>query len=294
MTNSVGPQKKPTKSWLLFSNCQTFGLANCLSMLCSDITVEYYAYPWPDINQFIDRFDTFDQILIAPPQAKDYLGDDLINRDNVLCVPPLFFNGYHPDICYLQNQDGSISKGPMGDYHSLVAYAAFMQGLNEKETISLYNIDTYKGVGYLEAWEHSRNFTINMYNECGFDIGRFFIQWCRNGPFMHSFNHPKMFCIRDIAIMVLERVGMQINKTDILPHDYLVNGPIFPVYAEIARTLGAHGSYYFKLPEEYRVITLDEFILQSFELYRSNREIKPVAGFEYQLSKTLSFIEAIR
>lgn len=263
--------------WLLLYNCQGMGLANSLNLLCPGIDVEFH-----DPSGFTRqreaitvRLPSFERILIAP-QLEKTLELDLAGLDNVWRVPTINFDGYHPDICYLLHAGKSL-KGPLGDYHSLIAYAAFRSGVDEAGAIRLFDERMYEALGYFERWDPARTRLLELFRSHGLDISSLYVHWSRNGPFMYSFNHVRIHCLRDVALAILERAGLEVQNVDFLPHDNLANGPVYPIYPEIASRVGTHGNYLFKPGGKYQCIGLEEFVTASFDLYRSAdaAEIRP-------------------
>lgn len=259
--------------WLLLYNCQVMGLGNSLNLLSDEIDVEFH-----DPGSFrkqakaiLHRLQSYDRVLVAP-QLEHQLGEEWVGHAKVWRVPTISFNAYHPDICYLLDS-GSSLKGPLGDYHSLIAYAAFACGLTEARALALYRESIYGSLGYFERWDHARKALLDTFTDHGFDIAAKFVDWSRNGPFMYSFNHPRVHCVRDIAVAILARAGLAPVYWDALPQDNLANGPIFPVYPEIAARLGVGGSYLFKMGGKYQFIGLEEFVSESYRIYRDHPRI---------------------
>lgn len=87
---------------------------------------------------------------------------------------------------------------------------------------------------------------------------------------MHSVNHPAIEVVYDIAACLLAREGVD-RRAGVVPHDNLMNGPIYPVFDEIAEHLSITGSYLFKLPAQYRCIDLPTFIDQSYDFLEQYR-----------------------
>ena len=86
---------------------------------------------------------------------------------------------------------------------------------------------------------------------------------------MYTVNHPRIECIRDVAALVLERLGRKARYLDALPPDNLANGPMVPVFPAVATRLGCEGSKLFKRPGEYRHMTLEQFVAESYDAYRN-------------------------
>ena len=254
--------------WLLVYNCQVLGLANCLNLLSDEIEVEYHdphslRREADDIGK---RLSGFDRVL-ASPRLLEQSPIDLDRHGKAWAVPTISFNAYHPDLCYLQH-GGKELKGPLGDYHSLIAYAAFRSGLDVEATLALHRAETYAKLGYFGRWDPARNALLADFRKHGFDLDAPFLEWCRTGAFMYSINHPRIACVRDVARSVLARAGIKAQYNDALPQDNLANGPIFPIYPEIANRLGVEGSRMFKMAGAYRFLHLRGFVEESFKLYR--------------------------
>lgn len=271
------------------------GLASCLELLCNSICVEWYdpsSYP-KHAASILSNLDKYDRIIVCPAveiQQKIDFG----TRDNIWRLPAPLFSSYHPDLCYL-SAEGDLARGPLGHYHSAIAYAAFVCGLQEQDTLALYCENTYAKLGYFDRWVHDRNAYLDAFKTFGFDISSKFVEWSRTGPFMYTINHPKMSCLRDVAIVALARANLEINNTQILPHDNLANGPIFPVYPEIGARLGVWGSYLFKPGGTYQVKKLDQFVAESFQVYRSSVDTKPsMVEFLPMIENAISFVRSMR
>lgn len=280
--------------WLLLYNCQVMGLGNSLNLLSDEIDVEYFdpGSFRKQGNSILNRLQGFDRILVAP-QLESELGEEWLGNDKIWRVPTISFNAYHPDICYLLDS-GSSLKGPLGDYHSLIAYGAFKCGLSEASTRDLYHEAIYERLGYFDRWDHARSTLLQNFASHGFDIAAKFVDWSRGGPFMYSFNHPRVRCVRDVAEAILARAGLEPAYRDALPHDNLANGPIFPVFPEIAARLGVEGSHLFKLGGKYQFIRLDEFISESFRIYRASPRIGIRPEFARMLQRAVENIKAVQ
>src|SRR3546814_8173085 len=85
-------------------------------------------------------------------------------------------------------------------------------------------------------------------------------EWGRQGAFIHTVNHTRVNCIRDVAKALLAESGMRPIDSCVLPHDNLLNSAMFPVYPEIGEVYGVSGSYNFKINGEYRFMTLEQMI----------------------------------
>lgn len=294
MTQAIGAGVKQNgrKPWLLIFNCQAIGLANCLNLLCPDIYVEAHAYSpskLAGLKELIAR-NPYERILTLP-QMEQTFGTDLACQGKAWPIPSVLFHGYHPDFCHL-HANGALLKGPLEGLHSVIAFAAFRCGLSEKQALSLYREDIYRHLGYLDGWDEERGRFIDLYKKYGFDVERYFIGWTRSGAFMHSISHPKIFVLRDLAKLIIGHTGSRLYETDMLPHDNLANGPVYPIYPEIGSRLGVQGGYLFKPGGSYECLPLQEIVHRSFEIYRAHPDIKANPAYENRLSLATSVIEA--
>ncbi len=283
------------RQWLLLFNCQAPGLANCLSLLSNDIEVEYHDTLTIGDNRqaILDSLDRYDRILVAPA-IENLFELELGNRDNVWRLPNLHFAAFHPDACILA-QEGELSTGPLGLYHSALAYAAFRAGMDEHRTAGVFSEASYLALGYFERWTSDRDPLLATFRNGGFDIAQAFMGWTRRGCFMHTPNRPRIECLMDVARVVLARAGLPAAESAHMPVDNLANGPIFPVYPEIAARLGVSGSHWFKEEQRCAQMELAQYIAGCFAVYRRCDDIEATwPSFRGVIDKALAFVETLR
>jgi hypothetical protein len=288
--SSIGETSRPARRWLLIYNCQATGLANSLTLLGRNISIEHWDVLARAERQadFGDRLDDFDQIIVAP-RVEQEASLGLSERSNVWRVPHLLFSGYHPDLCYLLS-GGRPLPSPLTHYHSVIAYAAFASGLSETGAMACFTEANFADLGYFDQWEIARDELVSSYQAFDLDIRHAFVRWSRRGPFMHTVNHPGISALRDIAELILRRAEEEVTDTDIVPHDNLVNGPIFPVYPEIGMKVGVRGSYTFKRGGGYSCISLEQFVRESFEIYRATASIEVHPSYEAKVARAVAMI----
>ena len=193
----------------------------------------------------LDRFDAEHDHVFASPQAQERLGEHAL-ATKVTIVPPVYFEGYHPDLIYL-SKDGEKFKGPLGDYHSAIVFAAFRQGLGVDDAVRRFTAPTYQAAGYFDAWRPARLRLLSTFASAGLAIEDRFYAWCRSGPFMHTVNHPRISVLFDVAAAALRKNGLPVEAPVEIP-DNLLRDTLFPVYPEIGAELGIAGSYRFRQP----------------------------------------------
>ncbi|WP_410211798.1 WcbI family polysaccharide biosynthesis putative acetyltransferase [Aquirhabdus sp.] len=261
-------QSDREEKWIVISNCQTVGIANSLSLLCANVTVEPC-----DIWQLTKnreyweaKLPEYDQLIILA-DIRHINVIDLSPYQNITWFPSFLFRAFHPDLCYVTSPDGHI-KTPMDEYNSCLAFAAYKSNLTIDQTRNLYNNEVYQAVGFYNFWQAEKEQLFRRFDDFDLDIRNSFVQWARQGSFMYSGNHPKVNAIYDIATLIARKIRGKHFETTIRPHDNLAVGPIYPIYPEIAENLGLKdGSYLFKPISAYKLFDLDEFLEGSFGAY---------------------------
>jgi hypothetical protein len=280
------------RQWLVIFNCQAQGLANCLTLLNNEITVDHYDPATFTANraEVLQLAKNCDRVIVAP-ELEVILDFDLGPGENVWRIPPLYFTGYHPDSCNLADT-GPLSTGPLGHYHSALAYAAYRSGFTESQAVQLFGSEAYESLGYFDHWTAAAEQLLFTYDRFGMNLSEIFVKWSRSGPFMHTINHPKIHCLRDLAKALLVRAGCKVFDTDIVPYDNLINGPIYPVYTELGTRLGVRGSYGFKSGDTFRLKTLEQFVAACFHVYRGAPETRAsMEIFLPRLDQAVSFVK---
>lgn len=268
------------ESWLVHHYCQGLGLANCLRMLCRGIEVEVVdQFSTPQHRDKVSaRIESFDRVIAEPSIARRDPIMARVDPGRMLQLPTLRFSGYHPDLVLLWHA-GKPLDSPTGNSHSMIAYCAFSKGIDERAVPSLFREEVFDACGYFDQWERSRALLLESFSEHGFDVSGVLVEWSRRGPFMHSIIHPYIACLRDIARMILDRVGMDVVDTRMLPVDNLAMSEGLPVYPEIALRLGIQGNYLFKLGNRYEVVDLQEYVGLAYKHYRRMPEAVAHPGY---------------
>ena len=253
--------------WILISNCQTYGLAQSMQMLARDISIDpvdvgqYNAH----IAHYNDSFAAYDRVLVSAA-ASGLPGADFSRSRRVDRLPKLVYTGFHPDLTYIMN-GGTVVDGPIGAYHSMIAFVAYGLGRSVEEALSLFNSRTYAACGYFDTWKQARQELIANCGHYGLDISEALPRWGRRGAFMYGNNHPRIHVLYDVARIYLEREGYATYPSDILPQDSLVTSGVFATYPEIGERLGVPGAYLFKRISSYSQIGLRQFVEESFATY---------------------------
>lgn len=279
------------KRWLILSNCQATGLANCLRLLGPGIAVDAHsASSLPRVlPDLLSKIDSYDSVFIADA-IRNRLPNEILG--GTVPIPALYFDAYHPDLCYLNTADGATAKGALQDYHSLIAWCGFQLGLSETRTVAFFNGKTYEQLGWYQLWSNARSKLLHdLETSLGTDMTHAFVRWSAGEPFMHSVNHPRIQCLRDVALAMLERASVHSNRTSLTPPDNLLTSAVFPVYPEIAEAQSIPGgSYIFKIFNEYRCLDLKDFVHASYEFYGSTHGLNVRNSYRERYNKTLKYM----
>jgi hypothetical protein len=258
------------ENWLVISNCQTFGLANCMQAQADDVLVT--GVDTLLFNREPERFNAemnrYSKLFIADGVKGEIPAARFDPIPVQVDLPIMTCRAFHPDLIYLQH-DGRTVPGPCGDYHSAIAYACFLKGLNPADTAQYFNGGFFERCGYMGMWVPERDRIIAELSDYGLDMARSIRHWGRQGAFMYSINHPRIHILYDIASELLRNQGRIPFSNNFMPNDNLATGAIFAVYPEIGEALGVAGKYAFQTVGSYRPIGLKSFIESCFEKYQS-------------------------
>ena len=172
--------------------------------------------------------------------------------------------------------NAALLQSPLSDYNSALVLYGWMKGLSPSETVRLFCDSVYQHLNYYEYTAASRDHLIKLGDRCALDLRSLLDEWSARGCFSHSINHPKLFVLSSIARIALIQCELKISvrRPEDYLHDTLVDGPIWPVYPEIAARLGVTGSYDFKAPywlkqsnRPAEMLDLEQFVERSFACY---------------------------
>jgi len=279
--------------WLVISNCQTVGLANCLQAQTSEIAVtgldtgRFNAGRW----RMNARMREYDRLLIYPAIMPEIPKARLDRIGTHVSLPIVTFHAYHPDLIYFFYRGRPLS-GPISHYHSAIAFACYRAGISAQDALAYFNGAFYERCGYLDVWAPERARLLAEFDACDLDIRSCLPKWGRTGAFMYSNNHPRIRPIYDMASMLLQAQGYTPQRSDLLPHDNLASSPAFAVYPEIGEALGVPGQYLFRAARNYQPISLAEYVTGCYALYAtiSPAEMVPFPEFRAQLDRIATLL----
>lgn len=196
----------------------------------------------------------------------------------IIPFPELSFRAFHPDQTYAFSV-GRLVQSPTGPYNSAIALWAWRHQLSVLETTSLFTSDIFEDLGYHDTWQGAverlqRDFTAFP----NLNFREFLDPLQRSGVFMHTFNHPGVAAIAQMARLLAHQINPSINHSRVPIEPMLLDGLLaaaeaWSVYPSIANSLGFTGSFHWKL-KDHSVIGLEEFLGQSFDMYEAQNLIK--------------------
>lgn len=204
----------------------------------------------------------------------------------VLAAPRFHFSGFHPDCVLAERPEGERRELPMGNANSAIVLAAWRDGLSADEAITLFRAEVFEALGYFATFDVAMEMLEQECSEAGFDVAPFVAKWIGNGPFVHLPLHPKLDVLKDITIHQLQTAGIEAEHVSASEmQDDLAKSVVWPVYPEIARSLGIAGDYIFRPKNTRRKIRADlapmmlhEFVERTYECYRQSPPDLPSFG----------------
>jgi Polysaccharide biosynthesis enzyme WcbI len=272
-------------TFFIIGNCQIEGVSKCLRALHPCGRVETCSLldmrrDFENEDRFLAYIRTFD-FVITQHFSDDFLG--MLDSDAVcealprtLILPSILFSAFHPDIVLVRRlkQDGSVGsiiQSSLSDYQSALVVYGYVQGLAVERINMLFNEDNYHALGYTNMWSEAELYLIQIWQALGWPITPYYMRWVRQGIFMYTSNHPKLYVLADIARMILERCQVKFEDYPIEESlvDPLVARSIWPVYPFIADAYGVRGSMNFRAGDPSNSVNLfqnlSEFVQSSYE-----------------------------
>ena len=260
------------------SNCMTGGLAQSLKILLPSANV----VPIPVFDSSVESLDhhlkVADFWLVS--SQKLMVSDEFEKSDKIQIIPfpELSFRAFHPDQIYAFS-DGGLVQSPTGPYNSAIALWAWRHQLSVLETTSLFTSDIFEDLGYHNTWQGAverlqRDFSAFP----NLNFREFLDPLQRIGVFMHTFNHPGVTAIAQMARLLAHQINPSVNHSRVPIEPMLLDGLLaaaeaWSVYPSIANSLGFTGSFHWKL-KDHSVIGLEEFLSQSFDMYEAQNLIE--------------------
>lgn len=274
--------------WVVISNCQTVGLTNSIEALARDVDCTGV-----DVHEFRrviaeerDHFRRYDYALILP-EALEGIDADLPPHR---FVPAFQFPAYHPDSVYVF-ADGAFFPGVIDMYQSMIALAAYKEGLDAARAAAFFTGEVYRRAGYYAMWQPFRDWLIAHFAEQKIDVAPIFLQRTRGRALMHTVNHPAIEVLFDIARAILVQMERPIYEGVPPPPDNLA-AISWPIYPEVGERLGLPGAYLFKPAYRQKPLALIDFLAESLRLFaaRDRSELSVIPNLVQPLRRVRRII----
>lgn len=257
---------------VILGNCQGAQLAACLRRMLPQTTVHFVRYF--DDADIAALASGGDQCLVLVQNPIMSFGDvvrSLRGTCRVIDFPAIAHAGFHPDLIR-PKQNKVLVQGPLGSNHSALVLYAYLRGMDEAATLTLFRSDVFRSLGYYEARAESDSHLCATLSQFGLYDEAVFAPLLGGSCFMHNTIHPKLPLVAALARAILAREGIApvIAYPENLMADDLANNVVWPIYPEIGQALGiAGGEYAFQFkPVPRHTFNLPEFIARSFAAYR--------------------------
>ena len=264
--------------WVVISNCQSFGLASSINALAKDIDCtpcDHFEFKRL-IAEDPDHFLRYDFAIVMPEMWK-WVDGRQVALPPFAEVPGFHFDAYHPDCVYVL-ADGQNLNGYVGPYHSMIALAAYKEGLSAERAASFFNAEIFEAGDYFSLWPIWRDHIVGEFRTYGLDIASMIVRRSRGRCFMHTIDHPKIEILFDIAQALLAKLGRPMHAGAVPPADILT-GTTWPIYPEVGAHLGVRGAYLFHGPNESMPLELVPFLQKSMDVYaawdKSRLRVRP-------------------
>ncbi len=273
---------------IIGNNCQVGPIYKAVEFLAPRINLDLFSLSqlrkdFKNVGKLAEKLRNFD--FVFSPNFEDNAEPSWSSAEfvkllpNVVFFPMIVFHAFHPDIVYVRytswRSKGEFLPSPVGEYHSSIILFGYLQGFTQEQTMGLFSEAFLRRVGFLDAWQPAAKALLSAAERAQLPLDQELIHWSRQGCFMYSINHPRLFVLADVARAMLRRAELPLRDADpsLFVADELMNSAIWPVYPPIAESLGLAGSYCFKKQGASTYYDLDELISGSYEIYaRSNKK----------------------
>lgn len=219
----------------LFGSCQVRGSARLMQAMTEGVTatgIKLTDRVIADLRS--NKFDVVTQVLASDIIFVQRIGEisNLIRQQfpaefhKIRYFPVFSFNAYHPDAIYITSRkNGQKISGPLG-YQSAIAFGGWVNGLSVEEAISLFRDEVFDALGYYGYWDISRNALNKEGEQAGFDMSNLLENWHRQGCWLYTFNHPKLFALADVSRRLLNKEGIDtLSEAESSVEDALARAP---------------------------------------------------------------------
>lgn len=275
--SALMPSQGCAKRIIVLSGCQATTIADFFQVKSGLIKVPHLFMGGAALNDFvntqgqayIENLKSFDLIYTQKKGLFDTLRNIDIFTDRVRLMPIIEYAAFQPDQIYVtSNITHERVVGPLGEYHSLIAAAAFYSGFSQVKCMSLFRSSVYDLLGFQETAAAARVDLLHQQETTGYPLADLMSMWDKKGKWMRSVNHPKKYVLSDLVTYALEQESIPVAKDiDDYVSDELASNVDWPLYPGLSADTPSDIQFRFKLPNALVpttnagvFMTLEEFI----------------------------------
>lgn len=255
------------KRWIVIANCQAYGLTHSILALAPDIAChgcdlwEFQKQMRENPRYYLENYD----FAIIAEEARFWFKYDRADLPPYIDIPNFTFSAFHPDCCYV-TANGAAVDGVVGPYQSMIALAAYKEGLTPAQAATFFNEAVYQYAGYLDLWDEQRDRLVTQFGAAGVSIGPALRRMAHGQAFMFTVNHPKIEMLFEVARAILVSRNERVHEASWPPPEKLADTQ-WPIYPEIGLRLGLAGGYLFKPAGDPRPMSLEDFLTHSLATF---------------------------
>lgn len=255
----ISPRKTGTLSGVIvLSGCQAKTIADLFQAKTGLSSVPYIFIGGKVMRDFIQTegaayleiLQSFDLIYTQKKQVYDILKATPGLEHAVRLMPIVEYTAFQPDQTYIINdQNGEHIVGPLGEYQSLIAAAAFYAGIPSDKCAELFTPSTYVKLGYDALANSARVDIMAQEDKTGYPMSELLLKWDQTGKWMRTINHPKKNVLADLVDHALAKEGISpITDVDEYVVDDLASNVDWPLYPGLNGSESRSLDFRFKIP----------------------------------------------
>lgn len=262
---------------LILGNCQTDQLTLILSHMGGFQAKNIREDALCDRKVQDHSLETFNNcdFIITQPLSSDHFGPfqtEEIKRHAkpIMVIPNIYFSGLQPDLIYVGKM-GKRYQSPLGDYHSAIAIAAFLEGYSIEQTKTLFRKEyLFQEAGFFDEWRQSLNEFRVREMFCDIRLCDEIEDSLKKRPLFYAPNHPSLELITLLATQIMTRLECNPGWFSFWRDELHLN-VIYPVWDVIAlhhRLCYRSPEIFFVHPSKGGKLDLDDYLRQAFRDYQ--------------------------
>lgn len=221
-------KKNNIKNILLVGNCQITSTAKIMKKKNPNLNIDTIVVHEEKVSDDALDFKIKNSDNIITQNISDNF-NNLSTRnlkeksDNLLIIHNLFYQGYHPDWCYLPLINGIRLKSPIGDYHNKTVIDGFLNNKSAQEILGMILSKEYNKV-----FSHVKKSSLNELRKRESFVDIKMVDFLQNmiensgDCLFHTFNHPSKIILDEQCNRILSYLNLD-NSMDTIEGECLDN-----------------------------------------------------------------------